>query len=100
MKTFPDYSNFFSILKGTNVDKNDYFQAKEYFDKYCKNMVDFLEAYNLLDVHLLFCVWKVMSSILQKEFDFYPEEFISLPSYSFAVAKTFMPIKTTLQKLA
>ena len=40
MKTFPDYSNFFSILKGTNVEKNDYFQAKEYFDKYCKTMVD------------------------------------------------------------
>ena len=102
MTTFPDHSNFFSILKGTNVDKNDYFQAKEYFDKYCRNMVDFLEAYNLLDVHLLFCVWKVMSSILQKEFDFYPEEFISLPSYSFAVAKTFIadqnnPSKTCIE---
>lgn len=102
MKTFPDYSNFFSILKGTNVEKNDYFQAKEYFDKYCKTMVDFLETYNLLDVHLLFCVWKVMSSILHKEFNLFPEEFISLPSYSFAVAKSFIanqnnPPKTCIE---
>ena len=84
---FPKYEAFYSILKNKNVEKNDYEAAKEYFGKYCGNMLDFLRIYNRLDCHLLYSCWTTMSNILQSNFELYPENFHTLPAYSFEVAK-------------
>ena len=78
MTDFPEYHSFYSILKGKNVDVEDYLSAKNYFQKYCRNMYEFLEVYNKLDVYLLCCVWKIMSEILNEQFGFFLENFYSL----------------------
>jgi hypothetical protein len=87
MIDFPNYEAFFSILKNKNVEKSEYEAAKNYFGKYCGNMLDFLRIYNRLDCHLLYSCWTTMSKILQSNFELYPENFHTLPAYSFEVAK-------------
>ena len=91
MILFPKHEIFFSILKNENVGETEYLLAKNYFQKYCQNMYDFLKVYNILDTHLLYSVWKIMSKTLSDQFGFYLEQFISLPGYSFEVAKSFTP---------
>ena len=81
------YEKFYSIIKNKNVEVEEYKAAKKYFEKYCSNMLDFLELYNRLDCHLLYSCWTAMSTILQSNFELYPENFHTLPAYSFEVAK-------------
>ena len=76
MTSFPKHADFFSILKGKNVDMEEYNSAKQYFDTYCSNMSDFLQIYNRLDTYLLCAVWRVMADILKEKLDYYPETFI------------------------
>ena len=87
MVEFPSYETFYSIIKNKNVEMEEYKTAKRYFEKYCSNMLDFLELYNRLDCHLLYSCWTAMSTILQSNFELYPENFHTLPAYSFEVAK-------------
>ena len=87
MVEFPSYETFYSIIKNKNVEIEEYRTAKRYFNKYCSNMLDFLELYNRLDCHLLYSCWTAMSTILQSNFELYPENFHTLPAYSFEVAK-------------
>ena len=87
MVEFPSYEKFYSIIKNKNVEVEEYKAAKKYFEKYCSNMLDFLELYNRLDCHLLYSCWTAMSTILQSNFELYPENFHTLPAYSFEVAK-------------
>ena len=87
MVEFPQYETFYSIIKNKNVEIEEYKAAKLYFEKYCSNMLDFLELYNRLDCHLLYSCWTAMSTILQSNFELYPENFHTLPAYSFEVAK-------------
>ena len=87
MVEFPSYETFYSIIKNKNVDIKEYEAAKQYFGKYCNNMLEFLEIYNRLDCHLLYSCWSAMSTILQSNFGLYPENFHTLPAYSFEVAK-------------
>ena len=87
MVEFPSYDKFYSIIKNKNVETKEYEAAKHYFEKYCRNMLDFLEIYNRLDCHLLYSCWTAMSTILQSNFELYPENFHTLPAYSFEVAK-------------
>ena len=94
-KLFPKRDMFFSHLKQKHVDETEYFVSKTYFELYCDNMYDFLKVYNILDTHLLYSVWRIMSETLSQKFGFYLEQFVSLPGYSFAVAKSF----TTHQSL-
>ena len=91
MKNFPSRDKFYSALKDEEVKEEDYHTAKRYFESYCENMYDFLKVYNSLDTHLLYSVWKVMSSILIREFKHYPEKYFSLPSLSYSIAKSFIP---------
>ena len=91
MTIFPEYEMFDSILSYEKVEESDYLLSKKYFNDYCNNMYDFLKVYNLLDTHLLYAVWRVMSETLSKQFSFYIENFVSLPGYSFEVAKSFTP---------
>ena len=87
MTDFPVYEMFYSNIKNQNVKMSEYETAKQYFEKYCSNMFEFLEIYNRLDCHLLYTCWSAMSTILQNNFELYPENFHTLPSYSFEVAK-------------
>ena len=87
MTTFPSYELFYSNIKNQNVKMSEYQTAKQYFEKYCSNMFEFLKIYNRLDCHLLYTCWSAMSTILQTNFELYPENFHTLPSYSFEVAK-------------
>ena len=91
MKVFPERKMFYSILKAEHVNENEYQLSKSYFQNYCTNMYDFLKIYNLLDVHLLYSVWRIMSETLYSNFGFYLEKFVSLPGYSLEVAKSFTP---------
>ena len=84
---FPERDKFFSIIKGKKVEETSYQCAKEYFETYCHNMLDFLEIYNKLDCYLLHAVWKVQSDILYNHFEVYLENFATLPSYSLEIAK-------------
>ena len=86
---FPDITKFDSILRQEKVNEKDYLISKKYFNTYCDNLFDFLKVYNLLDTHLLYAVWRVMSETLSNQFRFYIEKFYSLPGYSYAVAKSF-----------
>ena len=90
LKKFPNCDKFYSYLKDEEVKEEDYLTAKNYFESYCENMYDFLKVYNSLDTHLLYTVWKVMSSILIREFKHYPEQFLSLPSLSYTIAKSLI----------
>ena len=90
MKVFPEQESFYSILRKESNSETEYLLAKQYFYRYCDNMLDFLKVYNLLDVHLLYSVWRVMSETLSNQFGFYLEQFVSLPGYSFEVAKSFI----------
>ena len=87
MVEFPSYETFYSIIKNKNVEIKEYEAAKQYFEKYCSNMLDFLKIYNRLDCHLLYSCWTAMSTILQSNFELYPENFNTLPAYSWEVAK-------------
>ena len=87
MVEFPSYETFYSIIKNKNVEIKEYEAAKQYFEKYCSNMLDFLKIYNQLDCHLLYSCWTAMSTILQSNFELYPENFHTLPAYSWEVAK-------------
>ena len=91
MNVFPTRDQFYSNLKVERCSEREYLLAKQYFQRYCDNMLDNLEVYNLLDVHLLYSVWRVMSETLSHRFGFYLEQFVSLPGYSFEVAKSFAP---------
>ena len=90
MTSFPKHADFFSILKGKNVDMEEYNSAKQYFDTYCSNMSDFLQIYNRLDTYLLCAVWRVMADILKEKLDYYPENFYSLPGLSLEVATSLL----------
>lgn len=90
MTEFPSYENFFSILKGKNVDINEYNSARCYFEKYCSNMEEFLQVYNMLDTYLLCSVWRVMADILKEKLDYHPENFNSLPALSLEVATSLL----------
>ena len=94
MTIFPEHEIFDSILSQENVNEKEFLLSKKYFDNYCVNMYDFLKVYNLLDSHLLYTVWRVMSETLSKQFKFYIEKFASLPGYSIEVAKSFTPHPT------
>ena len=94
MTIFPKQEMFDSVLRQEKVDETEFLLSQKYFYNYCENMYDFLKAYNLLDTHLLYAVWRVMSETLSKQFGFYIENFVSLPGYSIAVAKSFTPHPT------
>ena len=87
IKKFPNQDKFFNVMKNKKVEESNYQTAKRYFEKYCNNMVDFLEIYNKLDCYLLHSVWKVQSDILYRNFFVYVENFMTLPSFSLEIAK-------------
>ena len=84
MKQFPKKEDFHSILRGCGISDEDYQHGLKVFQEFkCKNMADYLQLYNKLDVVLLLEIVSSFCNVGWKEFGLDPAYFISLPQYGF-----------------
>ena len=90
---FPDYQDFFSTIKGSNIQLEDYNRAKEVFDTRIalprgdpdrwESMMDYLRWYNLLDVRPLVEALENCFKSFNQYFSVDPLSSVSLPSLAF-----------------
>ena len=92
--TFPAYEEFWSTLRQSNVDLEEYSKAKELFDYRMSlspshpdkwtSMLDFLKYYNLLDTRPLCIALEKCFNNFNLHFEVDPLNSISLPSLAFS----------------
>lgn len=80
----PPYECFYSSLKESNVDLEDYLQAVKIFNTLeCRNIQDFLDIYTKCDVLLLACAMQKFRTVNYSHYGIDCLHFISAPSYYF-----------------
>ena len=82
--SFPPYEAFFSHIKGKNISKEFYLEAKKMYKKLnVKNMLEYTELYCKLDVLLLAEVIMKFRANVYDDFQLAIENYISCPQLSF-----------------
>ena len=90
---FPNYEDFYSTIKNTNISFEDYNQAKQLFESRLalprgdpnrwQSMIDYLRWYNLLDVRPLVEALQNCFDSFNRYFNVDPLSSVSLPSLAF-----------------
>ena len=81
---FPEYEDFYSSLKGQNIDLETYNKSKQIYKEFeCQNLLDLLKIYQMSDVVLLADVFSEFKNLCKSEFSLWPDSFWTLPSYSY-----------------
>jgi hypothetical protein len=82
-KTFPPHEVFYSKLKNSNVSLHEYEMGVKLFKSLdCKNLGDYMEIYNILDVLQLAAILDARSKFLQHETSLDIKEFTSMSEFT------------------
>jgi hypothetical protein len=93
----PPIDNFYSLLKGVNISKDEYTHAQKVWDTYhCKTLRDFTTLYNMTDTKLLADVFEKFRDVCMKNYDLDAAHYYTSPGFFFNAMLKYTGVKLEL----